>query len=206
MSRSASYRSRGTGSRLTLMLLGLLLTLAGGAALSRSLRIWDDTAGAGSSDRSGLPVLTPDVSDWVNRNGAVIWPVAALVGLLLALLGYRLLRAQLRTRPAKARQVDLTDDPASGITRVPASVVTAAFVDDLASVPGVEDASAAMRGDPSKPLVDVTLDVADDVDVEHVLSEVERGPLAALRSAFDLQPEHTAVEVRFVEPSSRHLA
>lgn len=205
MSASASYRKSGAGGRLTITLLGLLLTIAGGAALTRSLRVWDDIAGAGSQDRSGLPLLTDDVSAWVNRNGAVIWPIAAVVGLLLAYLGYRLLRGQLRTRPARTSQVDLTDDPTSGVTRVPSSVVTEAFVDDLASVPGVEDASAAMRGDPARPLIDVTLDVAEDADVAHVLAEVEAGPLASLRRAFDLQPAHTTVEVRFVQPSSRHL-
>ena len=206
MSASASYRKGQGGARATLMLLGLLLTVAGGAALTRSLRVWDSTAGAGSRARSKLPLVTPDVSSWVHRHGSVIWPVVAVVGLLLALLGYRLLRAQLRSRPARTRQVDLTDDPAAGITRVSSPVVTEAFVDDLASVPGVEDASAAMRGDPARPLVDITLDVADDADVEDVLAEVQRGPLASLRSAFDLQPERTAVEVRLVQPSSRHLA
>lgn len=206
MSRSTNYRSSGRGGRGTLMLLGLILTVAGGAALSRSLRVWDTTAGAGSRHRSTLAMLTPDVSAFVHRHGTVIWPAAAAVGLLLALLGYRLLRAQLRTRPARARQVDLTDDPAGGITRVPAPVITDAFTDDLASVPGVEDASAAMRGDPARPLIDITLDVADDADVEHVLSQVQRGPLASLRDAFDLQPAHTATEIRFVEPSSRHLS
>lgn len=206
MSSSASFRKTGGPARGTLGLLGLLLLVGGGAALSRSLRIWDSTAGAGSEKRSTLPVLTPDLTSFVERYASVIYPVAAVVGLLLALLGYRLLRAQLRTRPAKTRQVDLTDDPASGVTRISTSVVNEAFVDDLASVPGVEDATAALRGDPARPLVDITLDVADDADVERVLQHVETGPLASLRSAFDLQPAHTSVEVRFVEPSSRHLS
>lgn len=203
---TASYRKGGGGARATLMLLGLLLTVAGGAALTRSLRVWDTVAGAGSRDRSTLPLVTPDVSSFVHRHGSIIWPVAAVVGLLLALLGYRLLRAQMRTRPPKTSQIDLTDDPADGIARVPSSVVTDAFVDDLASMPGVEDASAALRGDPARPLIDITLDIADDADVEHVLAQVESGPLATLTSAFDLEPEHTAVEIRLVQPSSRHLA
>ena len=75
MSASASYRKSGVGGRLTIMLLGLLLTVAGVAALTRSLRVWDDVLGAGSTDRSSLPVLTQDVSSWVNRHGDVIWPV-----------------------------------------------------------------------------------------------------------------------------------
>lgn len=206
MSSSASFRRSGGASRTLLLVLGLVLVAAGGAALSRALRVWDNTAGAGSRARSTLPLLTPDVSSFVHRHGALIWPVAAAVGLLLALVGYLLLRAQLRTRPAKTRQVDLTDDPADGVTRVPTGVVTQAFVDDLASVPGVEDAGAQLRGDPARPLVDITLDVEDDADVDRVLSDVERGPLASLRSAFDLVPAHTAVEVRIVEPSSRHLS
>lgn len=206
MSSSASYQKSGAPARGTLGLMGLLLVVGGGAALSRSVRIWDNTAGAGSRRRSTMPVLTPDVTSFVHRHGSIIYPVAAVVGLLLAVLGYRLLRAQLRSRPAKTRQVDLTDDPASGVTRVSSSVVNEAFVDDLASVPGVEDASAALRGDPARPLIDIALDVADDADVEHVLHRVETGPLASLCDAFDLQPAHTAVEIRFVEPSSRHLA
>lgn len=203
---SASYRKSGGATRATVLVVGLLLALAGGAALSRSLRVWDGLLGAGSRDRSALPLVTPDVSSWVHRHGDVVWPVAAVVGLLLALLGYGLLRAQLRTRPSKARMIDLTDDPAQGVTRVSSSVVTEAFVDDLSSVPGVEDAGAALRGDPARPLVDITLDVADDADVERVLELVRTGPLASLRRAFDLEPARTAVEVRIVEPSGRHLA
>lgn len=205
MSSSASFRKTGGPARGTLLVLGLLLMAAGGAALTRSLRVWDNLAGAGAKHRSTLPVLPGDVTSFVHRHGNIIYPVAGVVGLLLALLGYRLLRGQLRTRPGKTRQVDLTDDPTSGVTRVPTSVVTEAFVDDLASVPGVEDASAALRGDPARPLVDITLDVADDADVQQVLDDVEYGPLASLRDAFDLQPEKVAVEVRLVEPSGRHL-
>lgn len=206
MSSSASFRKSGGPARGTLLVLGLLLVLGGGAALSRSLRVWDGLAGAGSTDRSTLPLLSEDVTSFFDRNSGIVYPVAGVVGLLLALLGYRLLRSQLRSRPARTRQVDLTDDPVGGVTRVPTSVVTEAFVDDLASVPGVEDARAALRDDPARPLVDITLDVAEDADVRRVLDDVQSGPLASLREAFDLEPARTAVEVRLVEPSSRHLA
>lgn len=206
MSSTASFRKTGGPARATLAGLGLLLLAGGGTALSRSLRVWDATAGAGRRRRSTLPVLTPDVTSWVHRHAGVVYPVAAAAGLLLALLGYQLLRSQLRTRPAKTRQVDLTDDPAGGVTRISTSVVSEAFVDDLASVPGVEDASAVLRGDPGRPLIDIQLDIADDADVDRVLERIGSGPLAALRDAFDLEPAHTAVEVRFVEAASRHLA
>lgn len=205
MSRTASYRTGDGLARGTVLTAGTLLTLAGGAALSRSLRIWDQIAGAGSQDRSGLPVVRSDVSRFLADHGDVVWPVTAVVALLLAYLGYRLLRAELRTRPAKTRQVDLTDDPTTGVTRVASPLVTRAFVADLAALPGVEDAGAAMRGDPARPVVDVTLDVADDADLEQVLRDVEQGPLTSLREAFDLEPESTTVELRLVEPSGRRL-
>lgn len=205
MSRSASFRRGDRLARTAVFLTGLLLTVAGGAGLSRALGIWDATAGAGPRDRSQLPLLTPDVSRWFADHGDVFWPSAAAVGLLLAYLGYRLLRAELRARPAKARSVDLTDDARTGVTRVGAPLVTSAFVEDLASVPGVENAGAAMRGDPGRPLLDVHLDVADDADLADVLDGVEHGPLRSLREAFDLEPAATAVELRLVEASGRRL-
>ena len=205
--RSTSYR-RGDGlARTAVLVTGLALVGGGGAVLSRGLGIWDGTAGArGGPDRSDSRVVTPDVERWFAAHADVFWPIAAAGGVLLALLGLLLLRRALRSRPGKTGAVDLTDDPARGTTRVPTGVATQAFVTDLASIPGVETAAAAFRGDPARPLVDVRLDVADDADVSAVLDEVEQGSLRRLEEALELRPSATAVEVRLREPAGRRLS
>lgn len=205
--RSTTYR-RGDGlARTVVLVTGTLLVVAGGASLSRGLGIWDGTVGArGGTDRSDTPVVAADVERWFSSHADVFWPSAAGAGLLLALLGALLLRRSLRARPAKAGTVDLTDDATRGTTRVPTGVATSAFVADLAAIPGVEDAAAAMRGDPAQPLIDVRLDVADDADIAGVLDEVESGSLRRLEESLELRPAGTAVEVRLREPAGRHLS
>jgi hypothetical protein len=205
MRRSASYRRGDRLGRVTVGVTGLVLVLAGGAALTRSLGVWDSTAGAGRARRSRSPLVTPDVSRFVADHGAAFWSAAAVVGLLLALLGYHLLRAELRTRAPRAPVVDLTDDARQGVTYAETTVLTRAFVDELADIPGVEQAAADLRGDPARPLIDVRLDVADDADLEAVLDAVEEEALRHLCESFDLQPAATTVEVRLVEPSGTRL-
>lgn len=205
MSGGSAFRKGDRLARIVVFVFGLLFVVAGGAALSRGAGVWDAIAGAGEGDRSAQAVVTADVSAAFGRHSNLIWPLVAVGALLLALLGFLVLRAELRVRVSKTRQVDLTDDERAGVTRVSSSVVTAAFVDDLTDVPGVEDASASLRGDPQRPLVDVRLDVADDADVEQVLSGVEGGPLRHLRESFEIEPESVAVELSLVEPRERHL-
>lgn len=191
-------------ARTTTLLTGLVLTGVGGAALTRSLGVWDSIAGAGPETRSRLSLLRGDVARWFHDHG-VVWPIAAVVGLILAYAGYRLLRRELRSKPAKARVVDLTDDSTVGTTRVAGSLATKAFVEDLSNIPGVENAAAAMRGDPAQPLVDVRLDIADDADVAAVLDEVEGGALVRLEQSLELRPAAVATEVRLTSAGGRRL-
>jgi hypothetical protein len=192
-------------ARLTVLLTGLVLVLGGGAALSRGLGVFDRWVGAGAADRSASVLVTDDVSRWFSEHGGVVWPVAAAVALLLAFLGYRLLRGQLWPAVPRSRVIDLSDDPAVGTTRVPSSLATSAFTADLAGIAGVEGAATTMRGDPARPVVDVRLDVAEDADVTAVLTELESGALARLRSSLELQPQATTVEVRLTEVKDRRL-
>lgn len=206
MTRTASYR-RGDGlGRVIVVGTALLLVVAGGAAFSRSLGVWDGRAGARAGTRSSARLITPDVSRFVHEHGGLVFPLTALVALVLALLGSALLRAELRLRPARATQVDLTDDARHGVTRVATPLLTQALVDDLASVPGVQNASAGLRGDPARPLVDVRLDVFEDADLGAVLDEVEHQCLRRLRESFDLHPTATTVELRLVQTQGRRLA
>jgi len=204
--RTASYRSADLLARSTVAGTGLLLVLAGGAAFSRSLGVWNDTVGAGSGTRSRAHLVTADVSRFAHAHGGVLFTVAAVVAVLLALLGIRLLRSELTLRPARATQVDLTDDARFGVTRVATPVVTRALVDDLARLPGVQDASAGLRGDPARPLVDVRLEVFEDADLLAVLDAVEHQSLRNVRESFDLEPTATAVELRLVQTQGRRLA
>lgn len=206
MTRTASYRRGDLLARCTVVGAAVLLVVGGGAAFSRSLGVWDSTAGAGSHKRSTSDLVAGDVSRFVRNHGGVVFPVAAVVGLLLAYLGYRLLRSELRVRPARTTQVDLTDDARFGVTRVATPLVTRAFVDDLAGVPGVQGASAGLRGDPARPLVDVRLDVFEDADLGAVLDVVEHESLRHVRESFDIEPTATTVELRLVQTQGRRLA
>lgn len=158
-------------NRLLLSLLALLLVLGGAAGLLAS-------AGVFGNDVSQRLVLDPRVGDTVQQQAGWLWPVVALVFVLLSLLALRWLLAQLRTD--RVDDVDLTTARRFGETRVTTAAVTEALVDAVEPLVGVERASARVVRIRRRQWLVLDVRLADRADPGATRAALG-GPLADLR-------------------------
>jgi len=140
MSRHTAHVSR-TG----LVIVGLILLLAGGAALARGL----DASSATLGD-SHASLLTTAQTRYPGQHGWVWWAVAA-GGAVIALLALWWMAAQTSTRTV--RRLHIEPDRRHGTTVLRAAVVTNAVADELESYTGIRAADAALRGSAAIPPV-----------------------------------------------------
>jgi hypothetical protein len=114
--------------------------------------------------------------DW----GTTAWLVLAAAGLVAAILGFLLLRAQLLPRLGRPmpdllltdQARNRTDDTSPGRTRVRASALVHGIEKDLARHPKVRRVSVGLGGDAADPLVNARLVLAAGCDVAHLQSYV----------------------------------
>lgn len=178
-------------NRLVLVVLRLALLALAVLVLLRSTGVF-------SQSRARQMLVTPELSGYVNRNGTLIWPVVAVVAVVVALLGLLLLLGQVPRRTA-VRQIDLSDDGERGSTRVSSSTATSAFVEEVEALPGVESASARLRGDPAQPLIELSVDVDEATEVGSLLAAVDQVAVRHLVESLEVRPQGTAVQVRLTE-------
>jgi hypothetical protein len=165
---------RTAGNRLLWTIVGAVLLLAGvGMALSSA-----GTFGTFGVDRD-RPLVTDAFADrWSSWDGWA-WAVAIAVALLVALLGFLLLRAELRGRGGGAL-ADRVLAAASGVgqTRVSSTALTRALTRDLQHHPGVRRAGVRFAGRERRPEVYLNLTVTPEADIgsvrEHVDSALSR--------------------------------
>jgi len=139
------------GNRVGLAVTGLVLLIAGGYVLARSL-------GAFGSTQARQPVYTDAEAGWI-RTTIWIWLAVAAVGVMIAILALRWLIVQLRTERLNRLIVD-TDagavdgaDVAVGRTDLPAGALSTAVGSEIQTYPGVRSVHAYQTGDPDVPRV-----------------------------------------------------
>lgn len=168
-------------NRIALLLLGLLLLAAGAAGLLAAA----GTFGSATADRA---LADNPVSRYVGDNGQWLWPVAAVVALIVLVLVGRWLYAVLfstdRIRELRLR----TDNPAAESTTLAASTMASAVRDEIESYRGVRKAKVWVIGEAEQPEVAVTVYTDGDGDLAALRDRVEQGALAHARQALD-QPE-----------------
>ncbi len=178
-----------------LTLLAVLLLAAGGYGLARGY-------GAFGEDRAADPVLGDGLRDFVSRNANWLWPVAAVVALLVAWMALRWLLAQIST-PVVHRLPVRADGP--GRTELSTSGATSALAADIGGYGGVRSVRARMIGDDPSPEVEITVDVHDDADVPALRRRIEEHALSRFRQALELQELRSQVHVRLAEPAGRQV-
>lgn len=162
--------------RFLLTLLGLLLTAGGVLALLVGLGVF------GSRLRH-KPVLDNSVSRFVGDNGQWLWPVIALVGLLLGYLALRWLIAQLR--PTGVRDLQLEPQSTRGRTDLVGAAFTEAVTDDIGSYRGVAGASARLVGDELDPELRLRVQLDSRADLASLRRRIETDAIAHARQALD---------------------
>ncbi|MEV4495958.1 hypothetical protein AB0J84_09655 [Micromonospora arborensis] len=179
------------GHRLLWTIIALLLVAGGAAALA---------AGFGTlrgADPQAM-LLSPGLLDrW---RTAAPWSTlaAAVAGVLIALVGQRLLARELQ-RPAGSLRGTLSHPGRRpGRTRLAADVLTDALVRDLTGNPGVRRARVVLTGDPPRPDVWIRVDLTADAPAAGVREHV-RAAVRRFAATTDCQPAHLDVTAR-IEP------
>ncbi|BCB82941.1 Asp23/Gls24 family envelope stress response protein [Phytohabitans suffuscus] len=155
---------------------------------------------------------------------AVLWPallnrwrgldpwgplVAAGAGLVVALLGLWLVRAQLRTsgrRPLPDLHSEAAgDDPATAVgghTTVRADALTRALRHDLAGQHGIHAAKVAIRGSAARPQLAVRLDLPPQTHLTQLRETVDAA-ISRFTATSGLRPTQTEITNRITDTPPR---
>ena len=169
------YADRTTRALLTL--LGVVLLVAGTAGILAGA----DVFGHHLADRH----LTDNpIARYLGDNNDWFWPVAALAGVLAALLALRWLVAVLTPRPRVGDIAIDTDRPA-GSTLLDADALADVVTAEINSYRGIDTSRAKVYGSPVDPRLAITVRSDDDADIAALRQRIEDGVLAHVRHALD---------------------
>lgn len=166
----------GRTDRTVLTLLGVLLTAIGVLALLVGFGVF------GSRLRH-RPVFDNFLSDFFGNNGQWLWPVVAVVVVLLALLALRWLIAQLT--PTSAGDLQLERPATEGGTELASSAVTSAVTHEVQNYRGVSGARVRLVGDDTDPELHLRVQLDSRADVAALRRRIETEAISHARQALD---------------------
>ena len=170
--------------RLLLLLLAVLLLAGGVLVLLTGL----GTFGSRLGHRAVFDNL---ISRYVGDHGSWLWPVLAVLALVLGYLAVRWLLTLFSV--AGVSRVDLTARGAAGRTVIDSTAVTAAVTTQIQRYRDVTGASAQVQGQAKDPHLTVTVTATADADLTALRQRIETEALADLRQA--LQRPDLAVQL-----------
>jgi hypothetical protein len=165
-------------NRTALTLLGLLLLVTGTAGLVTSI-------GGFGKAFSHRTLFDNRVSRWIGDHGHWLWPVAAVLGAILALLALRWLIALLLSGDRAGDLNIKTKDRRLGRTTLRPGALSDALSTEIESYRGVHAAKARVLGDPHRPQLVVTVTAHGGADVAALRHRIEADALAHARQALD---------------------
>jgi len=184
-------------NRTVLFIVGLILLAGGGAALLRGSGAFPAVLG-----RSGGSIATTAQTRYPD-NHAWVWPVVAAIAAIIALLALYWLLIQART--GAVRRLSLEPERARGVTVLPTDAVTSAITDELETRPGIHRATAALKGSPAAPWLELSVAAADHTAPALLRDYIEREALAHLRASLERETIPTVLRIRFVPAQDRTL-
>lgn len=182
-------------NRIVLTVLGLVLLAVGLYGVLRGAGVFGD-------GRARDPLLLAEARDWVSDHDGWVWPLAAALSFVVAYLGWRWLRYQVRSSP-RVSDIELGADPDTGSTRLRAVGAADALADDIERSDGVQSASARLLADGRQPEVDVRVDVFDDADIDGVRQHIEERTFERFKQALQADDVRAHIQLRPGEPQGR---
>lgn len=150
------------------------------------------------------PLLWAEVIEQWQAWEPWVWLVVAVIGLLLAWLGWRLIRAQFSVGGGhRMRDLKIDAPDGRGHTVVGRSTLAHATEQELERLPGVDDAAVRLLGEHREPEVQARLEVRSDASLSAVASGVSEA-LDRFTATSGLSPETVDVTVELAGgPPSR---
>ena len=182
-------------NRAALLLLGALLSAAGGLGLAAGL-------GAFGADRRSGPVLDAAVQRSASQH-SWYWPAWGVGAALVALLALAWLLLQLRSESVATLRLER--DRRRGDTEVRAAAVVSAVCDDARSVAGVSRAWAQLRGAPAAPRLVLVAGLDGRARPAEVARSLTGTTVAHVRQALDDDEMPARVELRTLPRGTRSV-
>ncbi len=167
-------------NRLALTLLGLILLVAGGFALTASV------GGFGTS-YAHRDLLANEASTYIGAHGDWLWWAVAGACLIIALLALRWIAALLLSTD-RASDITISRGSAHGTTTLHPAAVTGAITREIETYRGADSARARVLGEPASPALVVTVTAAGTADLAALRHRIEAEALSHARSALS-QPD-----------------
>ncbi|HEY5821282.1 MAG TPA: hypothetical protein VIT20_04870 [Propionibacteriaceae bacterium] len=120
--------------------------------------------------------------------------VTAVVGVVLGLLGLAWLIAQI-PRANQAKPFRLHDEADTGLTRCAPSVLTDAVEAQIKALPGVQAASAVLRGTAQRPDLTIKVTASDRTNVPALLETLQNQVAVDFGQALDTQLQRLGIQV-----------
>jgi hypothetical protein len=162
-------------NRLALTLFGLIVFLAGVAGLVASV-------GGFGKTFSRHTLFANRVSAYIAVHGDWLWPAAAAVCLLIALVALRWIAALLLSTD-RAGDITITASGKQGTTIMHPAALTGAVSREIESYHGVHAAKARVLGDPRDLNLVVTVTADQSADLRALCDRIESQALSHVRQA-----------------------
>ncbi|MFI6499154.1 alkaline shock response membrane anchor protein AmaP [Nonomuraea typhae] len=163
------------GNRLGLALVGLLLTVLGGAAVARSLGLLPQTWAPAAEPLVNGPVIAFFSRPWA-------WWALAAGAVVLAVLALRWLFVQ--GRRATLSSLLLESGP-GGVTEISANGVAEAVTAEIAAGPAVLSATAGLTGSPHAPEVRLSLVAGEGARIGEIKEHLAGVAIPHMRDALE---------------------
>lgn len=164
-------------TRALLTLLGVALLAAGVAGILAGTDVF-------GHHLAGRYVTDNPIARYIGDNSAWFWPVAALAGVIAALLALRWLIAVLTPRP-RAADITIATDRSAGPTALDADALTDAVTTEINAYRGVDTSHAKVYGSPTDPRLAITVRTDHGADITAVQHRIENDALAHVRQVLD---------------------
>jgi hypothetical protein len=163
-------------NRFMALLLAVLLIAAGGIGAAAGYGAFGSLTehGALTANRVGA---------FIGRNGDWLWPVAAVVALVVALLALRWLLTLLLSTDRSGDLAVANGSSVRGRTTLASGALTAAVSEEIRGYRGVDSARSRLVGDPEEPALVVNVSLEDTADLALLRRRIETGALAHARTA-----------------------
>ena len=164
-------------NRFALTVFGLLVLLIGAAGMSASTGVF----GHRFSRRT---LFANQVSSYIGHHGEWVWPAAAGVSLVIALIALRWMFVLLISTD-RAGDIPIPVASSDGTTVLQPAAVTGALTREISTYHGVDQARSRLIGDGAAPQIVLEVTARQDADLHALYQRIEAEAFAHARQALD---------------------
>lgn len=152
-------------NRIIFILFSLVLLVIGIYGLARGKSL------VGKAN-SGL--FSSTIKNFISHNHNLFWPIAVIVALLIAYLGYRLIKSQISSQlPLKL--IDLSPKPAErGNTYLRSTALSQIIEEDINSYSYVESTHARVDSDDPTPSIIMKINITDEAQLQDLANKLDQ--------------------------------